>query len=226
MGAVLLIAAVTLASNKIPALGAALLAIALALRFTLVYLPRVVANIHDPGPWTSGFEILAMCGGALVLLGSAHPPLRAAGSASSSVSLGRFLFASLLLVVGAQHFRYAGFVATLVPAWMPWRLFWAYFVGTAFFAAALAIMTGKLARLAATLLGTMFLIFVITVHAPRISGKLHDGNEWTSGFVALAMGGGGFALAGALARTDSWGARFGQSDPVVTTYQCEERVMN
>jgi len=187
-------------SPQKPTLGAALLAIALAMRFALVYLPRVVRNIDDPGPWTSGFEILAMCGIALVLLGRANPFPRAPGS-SATVWLGRFLFASLLLVVGTQR-RYAGFVATLVPAWMPWRLFWAYLVGTAFFAAALAIITGKLARMATTLLGTMFLLFVITLHVPRIAGRFHNGNEWTKRVCRPGMSGGAFALAGVLAGAD------------------------
>jgi hypothetical protein len=96
---------------------------------------------------------------------------------------------------------YGPFVATLVPAWIPGHLFWAYFVGVAFIAAALAIVTGKLAPLAATLLGTMFLLWVLTLHAPRVAAALHNANEWTSAFVALAISGGSFVMAGALART-------------------------
>jgi len=29
-----------------------------------------VTQLHNPGPWTSGFEILALCGCALVLASS------------------------------------------------------------------------------------------------------------------------------------------------------------
>ena len=42
------------------------------------------------------------------------------------------------------------------------------------------------------------LVFVLIVHAPRIVGALHNANEWTSGFVALAMSGGGLVAACAL----------------------------
>ncbi len=76
-------------------------------------------------------------------------------------------------------------MATLVPAFMPGRLFWAYFVGVAFFAAAGGILYRLMARPAATMLGVMFFLFVILLHIPRIIGKSSDGNEWTSGFVAL-----------------------------------------
>ena len=41
----------------------------LFVRVLLAYVPRLAANIHDPGPWTSGSELLALCGAALVLAG-------------------------------------------------------------------------------------------------------------------------------------------------------------
>jgi uncharacterized membrane protein len=112
----------------------------------------------------------------------------------ASPKLGRCLFAALLLVVGVQHFLYAKFVSTLVPAWIPFRLFWAYFVGVAFFTAAIALTLNVLARLAGILLGVLFLIFVATTHIPRIVLRSGSGNEWTSGFVALAVCGGAWLL--------------------------------
>jgi uncharacterized membrane protein len=112
-------------------------------------------------------------------------------------TLGRIFVAVSLIVFGVQHFMYSGFVAGLVPDWMPKQLFWAYFVGVAFFAAAAGILTEMLARPAATLLGVMFFLFVLLLHIPRISLHSRDGNEWTSGFVALAMCGGAWVLASA-----------------------------
>jgi uncharacterized membrane protein len=112
-------------------------------------------------------------------------------------TLGRVFVAVSLVVFGVQHFIYGGFVATLVPAFMPRRLFWAYFVGVAFFAAAGGILYKLMARAAATMLGVMFFLFVVLLHIPRIIGKFGDGNEWTSGFVALAMCGGAWILASA-----------------------------
>lgn len=116
---------------------------------------------------------------------------------AKSQTLGRVFVAVSLIVFGIQHFMYSGFVAGLVPDWMPKQLFWAYFVGVAFFAAAAGILTEMLARPAATLLGVMFFLFVLLLHIPRISLHSRDGNEWTSGFVALAMCGGAWVLASA-----------------------------
>jgi uncharacterized membrane protein len=114
-----------------------------------------------------------------------------------SQTAGRIFVSISLAVFGVQHFIYGGFVATLVPAFMPGRLFWAYFVGVAFVAAAIGILTRMLARPAATMLGVMFFLFVVLLHIPRIIGNSSDGNEWTSGFVALAMCGGSWILASA-----------------------------
>jgi uncharacterized membrane protein YphA (DoxX/SURF4 family) len=124
------------------------------------------------------------------------------GRGGSLFEVGRFLFAISLLVFGIQHLMYGAFVATLIPKWIPGHLFWAYFVGGAFIAAALAIVSGKLAPLAATLLGTMFFLWVVMLHAPRVVGALHNANEWTSLFVALAMSGGSWIVAGATAGRD------------------------
>jgi len=112
-------------------------------------------------------------------------------------TFGRILVAISLVVFGVQHFIYGGFVATLVPAFMPGRLFWAYFVGVAFVAAALGILTKMFARPAATMLGVMFFLFVALLHIPRIVGNSTNGDEWVSGFVALAMCGGAWILASA-----------------------------
>jgi uncharacterized membrane protein len=100
-----------------------------------------------------------------------------------------------LLVFGVQHVLYAGFVATLVPGWIPGHLFWAYFVGVAFFAAALGMLWDRIVPLAGSMLGVMFLIFVVTTHVPRIATHLSNGNEWTSGLVALGMCGGAWVIA-------------------------------
>ncbi len=178
---VLIAAGVCIVTGKKVRWAAMLLAIMLFLRAMLIYAPRIAANPHDPGPWTSGFEILAMCGASLVIAGSL-------------VGLGRLFFASLLVVVGIQHFLYARFIATLIPSWIPGHLFWAYFVGAAFFAAAISIISRRYTNLATTLLGLMFFLWVISLHLPRVAKAPHNGNEWTSMIVALAMCGGAWVM--------------------------------
>jgi len=182
MGAALVVAGIRIASNAKTRVTAMLLGLLLFLYFLLLYAPRLAANVHDPGPWTSGAEILALCGAAWVLAGI-------------PAKLGRYLFALTLTVFGVQHLIYGRFVATLVPSWIPGHLFWAYGVGIAFIAATLSIVANIKARLAATLLGIMFFAWVFILHLPRVSSALHNGNEWTSLLVALAMSGGSWIVA-------------------------------
>jgi uncharacterized membrane protein YphA (DoxX/SURF4 family) len=101
-----------------------------------------------------------------------------------------------LVVFSIQHFMYADFIATLIPAWMPFRVSWAYFVGVAFMAAAISILSGILSRLSALLLALMFMLWVIMLHAPRVIGSMRIEAEWTSMFIALAMGAISLLLAG------------------------------
>lgn len=177
-----------------------LLAAFFLLRVLIVFLPQLLAEIRNPGPWTSGAEVMALGAAALVLAGELE--LSNSMSWESLVLVGRFLFAAALVVVGVQHFLYAKFIATLIPHWIPGHLFWSYFVGVAFIASALSLATKIQGRLAAALLGLMFLLWVIVLHIPRVVASPQSGNEWTSAMIALAMCGGSFVLAGALRHVD------------------------
>jgi uncharacterized membrane protein YphA (DoxX/SURF4 family) len=196
-GIVFLAAGVSLATGKQARLTAWIMAILFLARAALFYAPRVAAAPRDPGPWTSAFELLAMCGASLILATSLTRKSSQRGNRPGlSFQLGRVLFSAPLVVFGVQHLLYGPFIARLIPLWIPGRLFWAYFVGVAFIAAALAIVAGKLAVLAATLLGTMFLLWVLMLHGPRVAGAMRNGDEWTSLFVALALSGAAFVIAG------------------------------
>jgi uncharacterized membrane protein YphA (DoxX/SURF4 family) len=161
------------------AVGAAYLAVAAWKGWALVATPL------DPGAWTGLAEGLCLAGGACLVAGAPRA--------------GRLLYALPLIVFGVLHMRYPVFISNLIPEWMPARLALAYAVGIGFFAAAAAVATGILARLAAGGLAAMFAIFVATLHIPRVLAKAADGNESTSMVVALAMGGIALAISGAAA---------------------------
>ena len=114
-----------------------------------------------------------------------------------TLATGRYIFAVPLVIFGILHFKYAFFISNLIPRWIPERFFFANFVGLCFIAAALAIATGIRARVVAYLLAAMFLIWVAILHAPRVAAAVHNGNEWTSMFIALAMAGSSLTAAAA-----------------------------
>jgi len=78
---------------------------------------------------------------------------------------GRFLLALPMVIFGVEHFLFAGFVAMIVPPWIPWHFFWTYFVGIALIAAGIAIIVKREAWLAGFLLGAMILAFVVLIHS-------------------------------------------------------------
>lgn len=149
------------------------------------------------GSWTDAFKELALSGGAFVVAGSLLQP----GYASvmeKFIPAGKYFFAITMTVFGYMHFLYPDFVATLVPNWMPWHLFWTYFAAVALMAGGLGIILNIKRRLAANLLGIMIFLWLIILHIPRgIAYPLtNNGNEWTSVFEALAFSGIAFLIAG------------------------------
>lgn len=159
-----------------------------------IHLPLLVAAPANGGEWTVLFECLALSAGALLMTGPV-PALEPANQADLTRP-GQWLFAWSLVVFGILHFVYAVYIATLIPAWMPAPLFWAYFVGVAFLATAVSIVLSRLRPLSTALLGLMFLLWVALLHAPRVAVNPQIEAEWTSLSVALAMSGSAFGLAG------------------------------
>ncbi len=108
---------------------------------------------------------------------------------------GRLFYALPMGVFATQHFTNTKFVATIVPSWMPWHTFWVYLVGTAIIAAVLSILLDIHARLAATLLGCMFLLFVVLMHIHNIVVTRGALLFWIIGLRDLAFSAGAFAVA-------------------------------
>jgi uncharacterized membrane protein len=176
------------------------------LNILFLHLAGLITQLHNPGPWTVTFELLALCGVSFVLANLLPPDelTTSTGNVGSSLATaGRFAFAISLIVFAVQHFIYARFIATLIPSWIPVHVFWAYFIGVAFLGAALAIAAKVQAKLATILLGTMFLLWVLVLHLPRVAAAPSNGNEVTSLFIALAMSGASFILASSLTHNPS-----------------------
>jgi uncharacterized membrane protein len=112
-------------------------------------------------------------------------------------ALGRVFVPVSLAVFGAEHLVSANFMVQMVPPWMPGRLFWAYFVGCALFAAAISIVSMRHVRLSATLLGIMFLVFVLSMHLPNVMRNPKDRFAWAVALRDLLFAAGAWALAGA-----------------------------
>lgn len=87
-----------------------------------------------------------------------------------TTTVARVLFAIPLAIFGIFHFMHASAMAGMVP--VPGGEIWMYITGVGFIAAAIAFITGFMARIAALLLALMLLIFVLSIHLmPAIDGN-------------------------------------------------------
>ena len=142
-------------------------------------------------PYFAGIAILAI--GAFT---GAREASRAHGI-DKLLAFGPLFFALPMAVFASQHFTETKLVATLVPRWLPGHLFWTYFIGTAVIAASLSIVLNKRARLAAILLATLLILFVLLLHIPRILAHPKSVIAWAIALRDLSFSGGALAFAAA-----------------------------
>jgi uncharacterized membrane protein len=115
----------------------------------------------------------------------------------------RGLYALALIAFGLSHFAYLELTAPLVPAWLPAHVFWAYFTGCGYLAAAAAMLTGVLARLAVSLSALQMGLFTLLVWAPpAVTGHL-TGGQWSEFGTSWALTAAACVVAESL-RGTSW----------------------
>jgi uncharacterized membrane protein len=140
-----------------------------------------------------------IAGVALCVIGvlAAKADVTSAHGLDKVVALGNLFFALPLAVFGSEHFSAAQGISQMVPKFMPWHLFWTYFVGLAWFAAALSIATKIQVRWSGLLFGIAMFLFVAIIDLPGSIAEPHNRFNWNLTLRELSFGGGGWALAGA-----------------------------
>ena len=117
------------------------------------------------------------------------------------ILFGPIFYAVPIAAFGTEHFTLTAAIASLVPKWIPWHLFWAYFVGACFIAAGLSLVTKIQVRLSTSLLALTFFLFVVLMDAP--GWARHPRNQFglTLMLRELSFCGGPLALAATFAKT-------------------------
>jgi uncharacterized membrane protein len=153
--------------------------------------------------------VFSMCGAGilafLVALWASKTDIARANGLDKVVALNNLCFAAPLAVFGALHLADVGSVLPIVPSYMPWRLFWAYFFGFALLAASLSIATRIQVRWSGLLFGIAMFSFVAMLMIPGVVASPRDRFAWTFVFRESSFGGGGWMLAGSAMREQGRG---------------------
>jgi uncharacterized membrane protein len=107
-------------------------------------------------------------------------------SGEMGVRIARALFGLALIAFGLSHFAYVNETAALVPSWLPSHKALAYFTGFTYIAAALAVLIGMYARLAAALSALQMGLFTLLVWIPIIAVHA-DSFQWNEAVLSGAL---------------------------------------
>jgi len=144
--------------------------------------------------------VVSMCSASILVffiaLWAAKSDVAQAGGLDKVVALGNLCFAVPLAGFGALHLAAAKSLMTMVPSYMPWHLFWAYFFGFALLAASLSMATKIEVRWSGLLFGIAMFLFVAMMDIPGSLENPRDRFGWTLAMREMTFGGGGWILAG------------------------------
>jgi uncharacterized membrane protein len=101
--------------------------------------------------------------------------------------IARTIYGLSMVAFGVAHFAYAKLTASLVPAWLPAPMAWAYFTGATYIAAGVAILVGRYARLAAVLSAWQIGLFTLLVWIPMVVTGNIDAGKWGEFVVSCVL---------------------------------------
>jgi uncharacterized membrane protein len=107
----------------------------------------------------------------------------------------RVLFGISVIPIGMSHLFYPQPTADLVPAWLPYRIGWAYLTGAGQIAAGLGVLLSILPWLAAWAEAGMITAFTLLVWLPAIVRAPHERLNWTAFLVSWIFGAGAWVVA-------------------------------
>ena len=155
--------------------------------FTLIWVPAAFVNLGNFDPIGNVFEEFSLVAGGLVLCAILSP----AGSwLASRRPFFVLLFGVCPISFGIVHIKDMPGLLTAIPAWLPpGQMFWAYATTLGFFCAAVSILTGILAQLAARLLTAEILVFEFLFWIPNLSAGPHNHFNWAGNAISIAIAG-------------------------------------
>ncbi|MGH7715139.1 MAG: hypothetical protein ACREML_03980, partial [Vulcanimicrobiaceae bacterium] len=147
-------------------IGAALLG-AIYLFFALLCVPKIIARpLAYGGGFGNFFEEFSLVSGAWIVYWAAATP---SPWRSHALQIGRYAFSLCVVSFTLEQLIYLQGTSEFVPKWIPpSQIFWAATTTIAFALAAIALLTGLMARLASKLTTAMIAGFGLLIWVPVV----------------------------------------------------------
>jgi uncharacterized membrane protein len=150
-----------------------------ALRIVLPYLivwqmlkfPAIVVAPKIEGVYLGFGELAILLAGGWTLfarLGEASGTRFAWASGDRAVRFARYYLAVWIIPIGLSHLLYLKPTMDLVPAWLPFRIGWAYLTGIGQIASGLGLLFGVLPRVAAWAEAIQISLYTLLIWLPAI----------------------------------------------------------
>jgi len=125
---------------------------------------------HWMQDWLNMYKSLALVGGALIVAASfLNPTINDHQTWIKVISkFGSLLIAIFFISSGSAHFKYADFVDTLIPDYIPFHPFWTRFCGICLIAGGLGLLIPATKKWAAMLSAIMIGGWFLLLHIPRL----------------------------------------------------------
>jgi uncharacterized membrane protein len=173
----------------------------------LLKVPALLVAPGVEGVWLGVAELGVLLAGGWTLFarlaGLREGSPLAFATGENGVRIARILFALSLIPIGLSHLVYAKDTAALVPAWLPFRMGWAYLTGVGQMACGTGVLFSILPQVAATVEAGMLTIFTLLVWVPAILAAPKTRLPWTAFFISWAIMAAAWVVASNIARKKS-----------------------
>jgi uncharacterized membrane protein len=170
--------------------------------WVLLKVPALVVAPQIEGVWLGVGELTVLLAGGWVLFARTSDLREGSvwgfATGDRGVRAATILFAVSLIPIGLAHLVYGKQTADLVPAWLPYRLGWAYLTGVGQIACGVGVLSGIYPRVAAAVEAGMLSLFGLLVWAPAIAAAPRTRLPWTAFFITWAIAAGAWVVAGSI----------------------------
>jgi uncharacterized membrane protein YphA (DoxX/SURF4 family) len=173
--------------------------------FALLGVPFIIRHPLVYNEYGNFLEQFSYVSGALILYAFSDPigPART----SRLAQIGYYSFGICVVSFALEQLFYLSNTASLVPKWIPpGQMFWAIATTVAFGLAAIALLTGFMARLASRLNAAMLVGFGLLVWLPLLIADPHTLTNWTESVDTLGIAGSAWIVADFLGQRRSTAA--------------------